>query len=75
MQKPLLVARQDFFEELAALINNSNLPMFVITDILEKVLSEAKEIAQRQYEQQKAQYEEALVNESKEKQDTESENQ
>ncbi len=66
IRKPLTVARQEFLENLANIINESELPAFIIGDILNNVLSEVRALAERQYNNDKENYEKSLVeNESK----------
>ena len=63
MNKPIMVSRQEFIENLVALINQSNLPLIVIEPILQGVLSDVNKGIQQQYEKDKADYEEALKKE------------
>lgn len=63
MNKPIMVSRQEFIENLVALINQSNLPLIVIEPILQGVLSDVNKGIQQQYEKEKADYEEALKKE------------
>lgn len=65
MNKPLTVARQEFAENIVELINNTRLPAFVMMDILKSCEAELTALSQRQYEQEKAEYEKSLE-ESKE---------
>ena len=60
MQKPIVVARQDFITEIVELINKygqSGLPMFAILDILGDVQKEVQTAAQNQYKTALEQYE------------------
>ncbi len=59
MDKPITVARQEFMDALVALINNSNLPAFVITPILQTVTQRVAELEREQYEADFAEYEKA----------------
>lgn len=59
MDKPITVARQEFMDALVALINNSNLPAFVITPILQTVTQRVAELETQQYEADFAEYEKA----------------
>lgn len=66
MQKPLVVARQEFLNDVVTLINKygqQGLPMFVVSDILTDVNKEVQTKAQEQYNNAKAQYEAALAEE------------
>ena len=57
MNKPITVARQDFAEGLVELINNSELPAFVMTEILKSCMGELAILSQKQYEAEKAEWE------------------
>lgn len=60
MERPLSVAREEFVDELVGLINRFGLegvPMFVILDVLKGATQEVKEAANKQYEQDKLEYE------------------
>ena len=61
MNKPITMVYEEFKQQLADLINNSGLPVFVIEPILQNYLSEVRTLVKRQYEYDKAQYEEALL--------------
>lgn len=58
--KPMSVVRQEFIEKLVDDINNCQLPLFVVEPILQDILNTVKATAQKQYEAEKAQYEELL---------------
>ena len=60
MNKPITVVYEDFKQELANLINNSGLPAFIIEPILQSYLNETRAIMQKQYESDKAKFEESL---------------
>lgn len=64
--KPLSIVRQEFIEQLINDVNDCQLPLFAIEPILQDLLSMVKSAAQKQYEAEKAQYEEQL---KKQKQD------
>ena len=59
MQKPSTVLRQEFVENLAELINTSELPAFVLADVLKNTLTVTQELADRQYQIDKAKWEES----------------
>lgn len=61
MNKPITVKYENFKQELTNLINGSSLPFFVIENVLQNFSVEAKNIAKRQYEIDKAKYEEYLL--------------
>ena len=52
--------RHEFIDHLINEINNCGLPLFVIEPILQDVLSMIRSAAQKQYEAEKAQYEQQL---------------
>lgn len=62
MNKPITVAYEDFKQELADLINNSGLSAFIVESVLRDYLNETRIVSQRQYQLDKAKYEEALKN-------------
>lgn len=64
MNKPITVLYEDLKQELANLINNSGLPAFMIESILQSYLYETRIVVQKQYQLDKAQYEEYLVKEN-----------
>lgn len=58
MQKPSTVLRQEFIDKLAELLNTSELPAFVLADILKNALNVTQELAEQQYRIDKAKWEE-----------------
>ncbi len=60
LTKPMSVLRHEFIEQLIDDINKSQLPLFVIEPILQNLLNEVKVAAQKQYELDKAKYEQQL---------------
>ena len=54
---------EEFRQELATLINNSGLPICVIELALQNCLNEVDNIAKNQYKNDKAQYEQYLLEE------------
>lgn len=65
MNKPITIAYEEFKQQLADLINNSGLPIFMIEPILQNYLSEIRTLIKRQYEMDKSSYEASLVEDSK----------
>lgn len=61
MNKPSTIVYEEFKQELANLINNSGLPAFVIEPVLQNYLNETRVIMQKQYQSDKAMYENALA--------------
>lgn len=60
MNRPITVIYEDFKRDLADLINSSGLPAFVVEFVLQNYLNEAKAVAKKQYESDKALYESSL---------------
>lgn len=54
MEKPLSIKREEFVQNLIALINNSGLPVFVAADILSQIASDANQLAREQLAKDKA---------------------
>lgn len=61
MNKPFTLVYEDFRQEMTNLINNSGLPFFIIENVLQNYLVEARNVAKKQYELDKAQYEKSLL--------------
>ena len=59
-QKPSSVARVEFIDNIADIINNSELPAFVMEPILRDMYFEVQNAAKKQYESDKAQYDRAV---------------
>lgn len=59
--KPTLVARQEFIDNMLRVINESGVPLFIIHPILESLTRDIDNVVKQQYEQEKNQYEAALV--------------
>jgi hypothetical protein len=64
--KPITVARQEFADKLINEINECQLPMFVVEPILEDLLVAVKSAVRKQYEADKAQYEQQLAKQDEE---------
>jgi hypothetical protein len=64
--KPTTVVRQEFVEKMVDEINTCGLPLFVVEPILKDLLSEVSAAVKRQYEAEKAQYEQALASQKNE---------
>ena len=63
MNKPFSMICEEFKQELANLINNSSLPIYVIELILQNCLNEVDNVAKNQYQIDKTQYEKSLLEE------------
>ena len=61
MNKPVSLIREEVKKDLADIINNSNLPPFVIEPILQDFLREVHVAVVRQYENDKTMYEQSLI--------------
>lgn len=59
MNKPLMVARQEFSEKLVELVNGSGVPLAVAEPILANILSLVRQSMQEQYEKEKKEWDEA----------------
>lgn len=66
MNKPIILIREEVKQELANVINNSNLPAYIIEPILVEFLDETRRAGKKQLEIAKLQYEKALQEEGKE---------
>lgn len=64
--KPITVVRQEFIEKMVNEVNTCGLPLWAIEPILEDLLRLVKAESQRQYETEKAQYEQALASQNNE---------
>ena len=66
VKKPITVVRQEFIEKMVNEVNTCGLPLWAIEPILEDLLRLVKAESQRQYETEKAQYEQALASQKDE---------
>lgn len=60
MEKPMLLAREDFINKLTILINESKLPAIILEPVLENVLSQTKVAINQQYIKEKEEYEKSI---------------
>lgn len=58
--KPMTLLKEEFIENLAELCNSAGLPFFIIESILKDFMSNVHIASQKQYEADKAQYEQEL---------------
>lgn len=58
--KPISIIRKELIDTLTFAINDSHLPAFIVEPILKDMYLEIKSVAQKQYENDKAQYERSL---------------
>ena len=75
MEKPISLKIKDFKNDTVNLVNTSGLPLFVIEPILREVLAAVQTKANQEYLQDKAQYENSLVEQSAENIEKEGESQ
>ncbi len=61
VQKPTSVARADFINDLATMINMSNLPAFILEPIMRDMWREVANAAQKQLELDRRAYEQQLT--------------
>lgn len=61
VQKPITVARQDFMEQLVTLCNISELPLFVISEVLNSIDSQLQPLIKQQLDSDRAEYEKRLM--------------
>ena len=62
INKPVMMLREEFITNMSNLINNSGLPLFIVEPIVRDMLMEINVAVKKQYEMEKAQYEQALMN-------------
>ena len=60
LSKPITLIRAEFISNLIDLINNSTLPSFILEHILKDVYLEVSASAQKQYQIDKANYEQLV---------------
>lgn len=58
MTKPSTILRQEFVEKIVNLINGSDLPAFVLVDVVEELLQELRRLAAEQYKRDMQAWEE-----------------
>lgn len=63
IQKPISVMRVEFISDLVNLINNAELPSYVIEPILKNALDDVRVLMNKQYNQENAEYQHALSHE------------
>lgn len=67
MNKPTTMLKEEFEQNLIQLINNANLPPFVIELVLKNLCLEIKELANKQALREKEEYNHRLAEEQKER--------
>lgn len=60
MNKPTLISRQEFADNLVKLINESGVPLFVLQPVLDQVRNDVAKAVEQQYLKEKAAYEQSL---------------
>lgn len=66
IEKPATIIAKELNENIAALINNSGLPFFVVAYILKDILNEVYAVSQRQLEADTKNYQKKLEETNKE---------
>ncbi len=66
INKPILLRREEFTNNIIRLINDSELPVFIVEYILKDILTEVHSVTQQQFESEKATYEKQINELSKE---------
>lgn len=61
MDKPASIIREEFIENVVGLINESNLPLFVIEPILKDLYLEVKDGARQQLESDRLEYQSSIA--------------
>lgn len=64
MEKPISLKMKDFKTDLVDLINHSGLPLFIIEPILKDILDVVQTKVEQDYQNDKAQYEKSLMEET-----------
>lgn len=67
IEKPATIVVKELNESIAALINNSGLPFFVVSYILRDILNEVNVVSQKQLEADTKNYQKKLEEVNKEK--------
>ena len=73
IEKPTSVLREEFIQHLIGLINNANLPPYVIEPILKDALAEVQNLITIQTEKEKKEYYEALRQQEENQEEKETE--
>lgn len=61
MRKPLIIARNEFMQQLIQAANDSGLPFVVMEYVVRDFYDEVRNTASKQYENEKEEYEKLLV--------------
>ena len=59
--KPLTLLREDFIGNVARLINESGLPLFVVEDVMRQLTNSVSELARQQLEQDRKAYAQSMM--------------
>lgn len=60
-EKPITVLREEFVQNVVNLVNESELPAFVMLDVLKGIVTEVESLARRQYKEDLAKYSEESI--------------
>lgn len=66
IEKPILLRRQEFTNNIIQMINDSQLPVFIVEYILKDILTEVHSATQQQFESEKVTYKKQINELSKE---------
>lgn len=64
-QKPITVAHKEYLDSIVNITNNSSLPAFIVSDVLEKILIEVKKAAEQELKRDTIEWRKACAEESK----------
>ena len=67
IEKPMIIKKQEFMENVVNLVNQSGLPHFVMEPILQDVLNAVHIGIEQEYQTAKSEYEAALKKEEQDK--------
>lgn len=59
--KPITLLREDFINGVAMLVNQSNLPFFIIEESLKQITNGVADLARQQLEQDRQAYQQSLM--------------
>ena len=67
IEKPMIIKKQEFMENVVNLVNQSGLPHFVMEPILQNILNAVHMGIEQEYQNAKSEYEAALKKEEQDK--------
>ncbi len=66
VRKPMSVARRELIEGLTSIINNAGVPPFVVEPILADLLSQVRDAAEKEYQEDYRAYNQKLIENAQE---------